>query len=99
LNLPGVIKFVSFEGVPVVIPDQEIDTIRKIMNYGGEICVEEFNEDIKEGDEVMISYGPFYGMKGTIVNRNGKQRLVVMLENFEKRVSVEFPSCLVEKVG
>lgn len=99
LTIPGVVKFISCEGQPVTIPESEIEMIRKMISYGSGICVENSNTMIEKGDKVRITEGPFNGIEGTIISKQGKQRLVVMLEKIDKTISVEYSARILEKVS
>ena len=65
LNTPGVVRFVSFEGKPVAIPERQIQSLKRISQEGIDMaCME---ETTPPGTPVMIEYGPRKGRAGEVV--------------------------------
>lgn len=80
LSIPGVTKFVSFERKAVVVPENQINAIKK---YCGDYNEKE--EDVKttelhEGQLVRIIAGEMTGLVGRLAFINNKKRLVVYIE-------------------
>lgn len=73
----GVVKFISNLGVPVSVSEQEIERIRKICSYIGEVNIS--REKLGVGDVVEIVGGHFSGTKAELVGfeRNNKLRLSI----------------------
>ena len=74
----GVLNFVYWLGKPAVIPDEEIDLIRRFLNSFNN--VEVFKTEIKINDIVRITHGPLMFQEGSIK------------EIKRKSVKVELPS-------
>ncbi len=80
-----IVRYVSFEGRPVTVKDSVIDSLKNILKERVEIGVE---SGIKVGALVKITRGPFLGIEGIVVNRNGKTRLFVQIPALQRSVVV-----------
>src|SRR5581483_10559314 len=63
IDIPGVVRLVSFNGQPAAVPDRDIEILRRAINLGG---VAEPHPFIKPGKQVEVLRGPFRGLKGTV---------------------------------
>lgn len=96
LMTPGVLGVVSFAGQPGVIPDCEIEAIRRVVT--NRLRVEPW-PFLKCGDRVRVKDGPLEGVEGLLVRKKNDVRLVLSVELLSQSVAVELDSCLVELVG
>lgn len=76
LSRPGIVRIVSFNGSPAVLPDKEIETLRSSL----QIWKASPYPFLAAGKQVVIKSGPFAGLEGRILRRKGKMRLLVTLE-------------------
>lgn len=76
LVVPGVIKFVSFDQKPAVIPEYQIDDLKIFLRDGGR-HVEVTNEYVQKGQLVRVCEGPFLDAIGEIVELRGKKRILM----------------------
>ena len=75
LALPGVIKFVWWQGKPGIVKENEINEIKAFLNdnKNNKISIEyQFNA----GDKVNIVTGPLSGQTGTFVEQRGKKAVL-----------------------
>jgi transcription antitermination factor NusG len=86
ITTPGVYAIVSSGGHPAVIPANEIETIRRVVESGGSL---ESHPFVKCGDRVRIKCGPFVGIQGILVRRKDKCRLVLSVEMLGKAAAME----------
>lgn len=90
LETENVIRFVSFKKDIVAIPENEIDTLRRIT---GELKTPIVAEPItyKRGDAVEIVSGELTGLKGHLVSIDGKRAFTIELKNmgFSLHLQVE----------
>jgi transcription antitermination factor NusG len=75
LQTDGVIGFVTFQGKPAVIRDEEIDTVKHFLN-NDHIEVEHI--EVNVNDEVTIVNGPLMQQKGQVQEVNGKTVKVLL---------------------
>ena len=80
LNTPGIVKFVTFEGKPVPVPDNQLVAVKEFIGeYDG---VEDLGQlqDLREGQMVEIALGQMKGLVGRLVETRGRQRVMVNIE-------------------
>ncbi len=93
LEIRGVRNYVSFNGSPVTITDDEISLIKKMIS-DPEVMLENY----LEGDSVKIIKGPFMGFTGIIFERKGKTRFGVKLKAINQSLSVELNYSSIKKL-
>lgn len=86
LQTDGVIKLVSFNGKPAWIPDDQIQTIRQIIEEKVSVNQVDF---FTPGKKVSVKQGPLKGLKGTLIQRNNKNRLIISIEGIKQALSIE----------
>lgn len=86
---PGVKRFVSFGPTPASVEGKVIDFIRQQANRDSNIVAK---SNLKVGDEVQISGGPFKGLAGIIQEPpDSKTRIKVLMAILSREVQVEVP--------
>lgn len=65
-NSAGVVTIVSWHGKPAIIPDNEINAIKRLMDAEAEIHVRNSTQ-LKRGAKVRIAEGPFTNMEGMLI--------------------------------
>lgn len=93
---PGVVKFVSFEGLPVPIPQNQIDNLRLLINSNAEIEVT--LEPLGKGDNVKVMSGSLVGLTGELISYGGKRRVVVRIDKLEQNIIVTIPVTFLKKI-
>lgn len=93
LGIKELVRFISFEGIPAVVSDEVISSLKKILNADLEVSSEIM---YSEGVKVKIRDGRFAGAEGTLIRKNGKARLLIQIEALNTQVSVEVPVNSVE---
>ena len=99
LNVPGVVKFVSFEHKAVVVPESQIVAIKRYIDDYEQGKEEKAmrNEDLKIGQLVRITHGPMQGLIGRLESVKDK-RLVVYIEAVGQYLPVSIPRTKVEPI-
>lgn len=78
LHMAGVARYVSFGGVPQSIPDDQIDSI-KILVQQQEREIEVDYNNARRGSTAEVLVGPLRGLKGEIVKLCGQYRLMIRI--------------------
>lgn len=95
LKTNGVVKSVSFDGKPVILPEKDISVIQKLVTENIEIS----NDRIfAKGNKIRIIDGPFYGLQGYLFEQKGKTRFGLKLESMEHSISIEISTSMIEKI-
>jgi transcription termination/antitermination protein NusG len=82
----GVIEIVSSEKRPAVIPDHEIDGVRRLVASGLAYDPHPF---LREGASARVVRGPLSGVVGRLVRKGAKARLVLSVELVQAAVSID----------
>jgi transcription antitermination factor NusG len=96
LQLPSVVRLVSFNGQPAVLPEAEIDRLRQRLARGS--CIEP-HPYLRVGRRVRVCAGPMQGLEGIIVRRKERCRVVFSLDLIMRSVAVEVDEGDVEPVA
>jgi transcription antitermination factor NusG len=96
LELPSVVRLVSFNGQPAVLPEAEIEQLRQRLSRGG--CMEP-HPYLRVGRRVRVCGGPMQGLEGIIVRRKDRCRVVFSLDLLMRSVAVEVDEGDVEPVA
>ncbi|MBS1801666.1 MAG: UpxY family transcription antiterminator [Acidobacteria bacterium] len=95
LSRPGIIRLVSFNGNPAVLPDEEMKRLQlslvlwKAKPYPFLIA----------GKQVRIKSGPFAGLEGRILRRKGAMRLLITLDLIQSAMLLELDAAEAQLAG
>lgn len=81
----GFTKFISFEGKPSRIKEEEIQLIQNIITHELPVKVSEY----KLGDYVEVQKGPLAGWRGRVKFTKGKSNVIFDLDSLDYALSVE----------
>ena len=95
LSVKGMVRYVSFDGKPAIVRNEQIESLKKLMDSNFEIHSRSL---IKPGNKVVITDGPFSGVEGVLEKVNGSMRLVVLIDCLSRAVSINIPADLVAPV-
>jgi transcription antitermination factor NusG len=95
-NISGVVKFVSFEGQPVSIPQKQIDNLRLLINSDTEIEVS--TGKLEQGDNVEVISGSLVGLTGELIRIGSKNRVVVRIDRLDQNLILKIPKAFLRKV-
>jgi transcription antitermination factor NusG len=84
LTIPGTVSIVSFNGVPAVVPEPQIDCLSRAINLGRvEPCVY-----LQSGKRVRVTAGPLAGLEGIVVELRNKVQVIVSFEWMSRSVAI-----------
>jgi transcription antitermination factor NusG len=95
LQLPSVVRFVSFNGHPAPLPDAEIEILSKGLASGVRA---EPHPYLKIGHRVRVRSGPLAGAQGILVRRKDKFRVVLSIDLIMRSVAVEVDEADIEAI-
>jgi transcriptional antiterminator RfaH len=96
LQHPSAVRYVKFEGLPVVIPEKQIESIRKILASGLKYSIH--SSSIRAGKTVSFAKGLFKGNTGEIVRISGREKLVIRISNIGYALLVHINENCVEPI-
>ena len=83
-----IMSFIRFEGVAVVIPDNQIDYL-KLMLKQENPNIEVTHETFAPGQMIEVISGPLIGLHGKLVRIKGKNKVAIELEQIGYSAMVE----------
>jgi transcription antitermination factor NusG len=89
LNIPGIVRYVTFEGKAIAIPERQLQMIRNLLAYDEETT--EISVPRTIGTMVKIVKGPLTGISGKLIEFAGKKRVVISIEEIGKCIMVNIP--------
>ena len=85
LKVPGVVHIVTSHGVPVSMPEEEIESLRTALQLRrSEPC-----PYLAAGTRVRIQAGPLRGLEGVVRRQNSQRRIIVSVDFIQRSVSIE----------
>ncbi|MFM8370831.1 MAG: UpxY family transcription antiterminator [Bacteroidota bacterium] len=82
-----VISYLTIEGKPALLREQEISLIKTLSGLDGPISI--ISLQLSPGNQVEIISGPLRGFCGVVVNLPGKQRVTVYITGLQCIAQVE----------
>jgi len=96
ITTPGIHGVVSSGGRPAVIPDFEIEAIRRAVESGARVEAHPF---LKCGNWVRVMCGPLTGVEGILVRKKNVSRLVLSVEILGTAAAIEVSAFHVEPLN
>lgn len=89
LHVFGVVKYITFEGKAVKIPEQQILAIKQFVN--NEVDHTLNFDDLTIGSRVEIYRGSLKGLSGSLVELQGKQKVKIEIESIGQSILLSIP--------
>ncbi|MBN2571269.1 MAG: UpxY family transcription antiterminator [Ignavibacteriales bacterium] len=97
IQTEGVITCVSFQGKPAIIPNQQIENIKKALEFEREKV--EVKDGFVKGEKIIIAAGPFVGVQGIVYfNEKNEKKLAITIDILNRSVIVTLPQESVIKI-
>jgi transcription termination/antitermination protein NusG len=86
LTTPGVIRIVGTREGPLRVPDDEIETIKRIVEMR---LVAEPWRFLQSGQRLRLEAGPLRGTEGIVLTIKNRHRLIVAIPLLQRSIAVE----------
>jgi transcription antitermination factor NusG len=86
LQLPSILRFVTFNGLPAALPISELEALRNGLTQGVYAASHPY---LRVGKRVLVRYGPLAGASGILVRKKDNFRIVISIEAIMRSVAVE----------
>jgi transcription antitermination factor NusG len=96
LTIPGTVGLVEFGNGPSAVPDQQIESVRRMMGSGLLVAPWPF---LEVGQTVIIERGPLTGVEGILQEIKKTFRLVVSIPMLQRSVSAEVDRSWIRPLG
>jgi transcription antitermination factor NusG len=93
LQLPGAVRLVTFNGKPVALPEEEIESLRNSLCGPRGL---EPHPYLRVGRRVRVRSGPLQGLEGIIERNKDRCRIVFSIHLITRSVAVEVDESEVE---
>ena len=91
LEAEPIVKCVNFNGMPAVISDKKMNSLRQLIEIYGEGI--HITEQVEIGRHVEIKFGPMKGICGIVFqNEHNGQRFGINIDFLDRTVSVSLPA-------
>lgn len=95
LNTKGVVRILGSNGSFQPVPAQQIDSVKRLLETNVEY--DPYRYFVK-GKEVTLVNGPLHGVTGKILERKGRNRLIISIDIIKRSVLVKVDPADVELV-
>ena len=92
----GVVKFITFEGAPVKIPEDQIKNLKILSNSDVDVFVS--REVFLKGDMVEVQYGSLAGLKGELLRVGNKRKVVLRIIDSDLNLTVDINTIAIKKL-
>jgi transcriptional antiterminator RfaH len=92
----GVVRFVTFDGQPASIPQNQIDNLRLLINSDTEIEIS--SEKFEKGDNVEVVRGSLVGLTGELVKMGTHSRVIVRIDRLDQNLIVNIPMTFLRRL-
>jgi transcription antitermination factor NusG len=89
LKNPHLVRYVTFEGKAVPIPEKQIEAIRIYLGEQEPVLPDEI--ELKKGQKVEVITGKLTGLQGELIDIKGKSKLKVRIDVIGKSIVVHIP--------
>ena len=86
LTVPGVVGIVSTAKIPIPVPNEEIEAVRRVLEAGFPCGPWPM---LKAGQLVRIERGALSGLEGLLIQVKSRYRLVIAVSILQRSVAVE----------
>lgn len=95
LVVPGIVRLVGFDGRPLPVPDDEIATLRTVVEHK---LKAEPHPYLVVGRKVRIVRGALEGMEGILIRKKGRLRVLVSVNLIRQSAMIEVNAHDVEPI-
>lgn len=94
----AVVNTVSFKGIPAIIPDWQIESLKNMLGHSDEIEVK-ITDEFPVGTRVKVVSWPMEGIIGVVEKKlNNENYICISLEFVNRMISVRLPADAVTKI-
>src|SRR5262249_30671738 len=90
VQIPSVVRMVSFGGLPVRLPNEEMELMRSGISQSASAEPHPF---LTVGRRVRITAGPFAGLEGVLKRKKSILRVVISLGLIQRSIMVDVDAC------
>lgn len=96
IQVDGAARYISFEGKPAAIPDNQINNLRLLVN--SEEQIEVTGERLSQGDPVEVTHGTLKGLNGELVKIGSRNRVIVRINKLDLNLIIKIQKAFLRKL-
>jgi len=93
LNVPGVVRLVGFDGIPVPLADEDVESLRRALSSSVKVAPHAY---LAMGRRVRVTAGPLTGLEGILVRKKGDFQVVLSIALIQRSVLVHVDALSLE---
>lgn len=83
-----IVTYVRFEGKAAIIPDRQIEYLKLLLKQD-QLDIEITREKLEAGQMIEVIAGPLIGLRGKLLQRSGKNKVAIELEDIGHSALIE----------
>ena len=91
----GIVSYVSEKGKAAIIPNHEIEAMRRTINNQLTFDIE--TSRLKKGETITVTSGPLEGIKGEVLEIRGAKKLILRISHIGYTLVVDLNEAEIEK--
>lgn len=95
-HVRGVVAYVNDKGKPAIIPEREMEAMRRTVDGQLEYSLEQ--QTIRKGETIRMKTGPLIGVEGEIVEIKGQSKLCIRVSHVGFMLVVDIGQYEYEKI-
>jgi transcription antitermination factor NusG len=95
LQIPGVLRWVTFGRSPAAIPNPQIEAVKRVVEARVNCAMHPF---LKAGQQVRIRGGCLEGLECILLSEPGDRKLVLSIEHIERSICISASGYLLEPI-
>ncbi len=96
INIFHTVRYITFEGKAVPIPQQQIEAIKVYITQEENLNID--MSSYKSGQAVRIIEGPMKGLQGTLVRVTGQNKVRIEIDGVGKAVYINIPGAYIRRL-
>lgn len=91
LQIPGVVKYIRYNGKDAEVPQKDIELIQRLIEKGYQIQQHEMGARLEAGDLAEVLDGPFKGQEVEVHYAENETFVIVSIEGLSSSIKVNLP--------
>lgn len=97
LEIPGVVRYLRYNGADALMSQDEINVIRNIIEKG--YAIEQAGPDLEKGDRVRIESGPMKGIEADVLQSGkGGDQVLITFDTISQTIRVTLPAGYLKRI-
>jgi transcriptional antiterminator RfaH len=94
LQIPGIVRYITFSGKAATVPDTQIGLIRRLLMSDAEMEISE--HVFKPGERVKVNAGQLMGLEGELVSLRSEKRFLVRIHEMDRSLLLNISAAFLE---